>query len=867
MLGKYNGLVVFLFLFVACQTTRHVPDPSAGRQLEINDSIQTETVALAVAANPRDSLIREKEAAIHEYRGSRERKFDLLHTSLDLKFDLDSQWVIGNASLTLRPYFFEQEILELDAKDFDIHEIWLKGAEDRELAWRYNQQVVSIYLPRTYAASDTLTIGMRYTAKPNDNSGQGSQAITDNKGLYFINPENKQGKPFQIWTQGETEFNSKWFPTIDSPNERATHDIKLTVEDRYTTISNGKLLNRVSNGDGTRTDHWEMDIPHAPYLAAVVVGDFARVSDSVGDLALGYYVERGYEEGAKKVFENTPEMVNFFSNLLGVEFPWQKYDQVVVRDFVSGAMENTTISIFLEDMNLDEREALDSEWDYIIAHELIHQWFGNYVTLESWSNLPLNEAFADYAEYLWMEHKLGRDEADMYHMVAMENYLFESETKQVDLIRFYYEDKEDMFDRHSYAKGGRVLHMLRKHLGDEAFFASLNHYLTRHALSSVEIHDLRMAFEQVTGQDLNWFFDQWFLTSGHPELDVIWDRSQPDNILLTVRQQQDLTGTPLYRIPFKVSWYVGGERKEAGFVLDKAAQQFALENGEAVDLVMFDEFKELLVVKQTQDGRKQFERQLELSQSGVARYEALDSLVNQYPMDDGTARLLLDGLDDEFSSIRELSLSRILSNLDSFPLPEAAEEKILEIAESDPKNIVRSWAVDLLNKSDAEKYVPLMIRLVNDPSYYVAGAALEAYLANENNRGREEMAQRFLETNNLRMIVPLADYFTSGRRVDQQGWFDEKLKNINGENLYYFMGYYGDYYASVDGVDKETAVNMLGFLGLNHQKSYIRYAAFQNLFGFLDEEGVTAKIREIYEGESDERMKTYMGFYLEDLGE
>src|SRR5690606_8793658 len=182
------------------------------------------------------------------------------------------QWVVGNAWIPLTPYFFEQEVLELDAKDFDIHEVWLKGPENRELGWRYNQEVVTVYLSRTYVAGDTLTIGMRYTAKPNENSGEGSQAITDTKGLYFINPEKKPGKPIQICTQGETEFNSKWFPTIDSPNERATHDIKLTVEDQYTTISNGKLLAQTSNGDGTRTDHWEMDIPHAPSLTAVAAG-------------------------------------------------------------------------------------------------------------------------------------------------------------------------------------------------------------------------------------------------------------------------------------------------------------------------------------------------------------------------------------------------------------------------------------------------------------------------------------------------------------------------------------------------------------------------------------------------------------------
>src|SRR5690606_14214706 len=324
-------------------------------------------------------------------------------------------------------------------------------------------------------------------------------------------------------------------------------------------------------------------------------------------------------------------MISFFSRLLGVPFPWPKYDQIVVRDFVSGAMENTTASIFMEELNLDEREAIDSEWDYIIAHELFHQWFGNYVTMESWSNLPLNESFADYSEYLWLEHKEGKDIADIHHIVALEAYLSEAEKKQVDLIRYNYADQEDMFDSHSYAKGGRVLHMLRKYLGDGAFFASLNHYLEQHALSSVEIHDLRLAFEKITGRDLNWFFNQWFLASGHPLLDIKFDYSQPENILLTVEQKQDLSTTPLYKLPFTVTWYQKGQRMEARFVLDQAAQQVALENGENTDLVLFDESLEVLAQKQTYRGKDHLKKQAVMADAGIARYEAIDSLTNNYP--------------------------------------------------------------------------------------------------------------------------------------------------------------------------------------------------------------------------------------------
>lgn len=806
----------------------------------------------------------EGEQKLSNYKGSRERKFDLIHTSLDLRFEYDSQFVKGKAKLTLKPYFFDQEILELDAKDFDIHEVWLeRGSESLPLATTYNQQMVTIYLPKRFSAKDTLAIGMTYTAKPNTNSGKGSKAITDNKGLYFINPHQTENKPVQIWTQGETEHNSKWFPTIDSPNERATQDIKLTVEDKYLTVSNGVLTSQINNQDGTRTDHWVMDQPHAPYLAALVVGEFAEVRDSVGTLPLRYLVEKQYEQGAKKVFHNTPEMLRFFSGLLGVDYPWANYDQIVVRDFVSGAMENTTASIFMEALNMDERAAIDSEWDYIIAHELFHQWFGNLVTLESWANLPLNEAFADYSEYLWMEHKQGRDKADMHHMVAMESYFSEASSKQVEMIRYFHEDSEDMFDNHSYAKGGRILHMLRTYLGDEAFFASLNVYLNDNAYSSVEIHDLRQAFEKVTGKDLNWFFNQWFLASGHPVLDIQFDYSQPDNILLTVAQKQDLTTTPLYKIPFKVSWYIAGERKEAEFVLNQAEQRFALENGPGTDLVIFDEAFELLANRQTYQGRDHFEKQLKMSQFGISRYEALDSLTNNYPLDEKMAVLLKEALGDSFSSVRQLALAKVQGNLDSLSLSTGDEDRIVAMAEGDPDNIVRSGAIELLNKIGKDKYAPMFLRLLNDSSYYVAGSALAAYLENENNSNRERLVERFLDFNSIHLLVPLADYLTTESDGSRADWFHRQLESLAGESLYYFIGYYGDYFARLIDLDHGPAIAHLSALATDHSASYIRLAAFQALFGFIDEAGVLEKAKAIHAAEGDKMVKEYQSFFLE----
>lgn len=855
----YIGIILLLTVFsFSCKPSRLVPDSSTENQTENDPLVELDSQNVA------RELVRRKEHLLLDYQGSRERKFDLLHTSLDLRFDYSSQQVIGEARLTLKPYFFDQNILELDARDFDVHDVWLEeDAGPRPLAVKYNQHVAELYLPRNFTAEDTLTIVMFYTARPNSNSGSGSKAITDNKGLYFINPDKTENKPVQIWTQGETAHNSKWFPTIDSPNERATHDIKLTVEKQYLTISNGELESQVDNDDGTRTDHWVMNKPHAPYLTAIVVGEFATIEDTTGKVPLRYFVEEDYRQGAKRVFENTPEMVVFFSEILGVEFPWQKYDQVVVRDFVSGAMENTTASIFMEALNMDEREAIDSEWDYIIAHELFHQWFGNLVTLESWGNLPLNEAFADYSEYLWMEHKNGKDKADMQHVIAMEQYFAEAQEKQVDLIRYYYQDSEDMFDSHSYAKGGRVLHMLRRYLGDSAFFTSLNYYLKQHAFSSVEIHDLRMAFEKITGMDLNWFFNQWFLSSGHPVLDVKFDHSQPDNILLTVRQTQDLPSTPLYKIPFKVSWYTGEERNEAEFVLNQAAQQFALENGKPVDLVMFDESKAVLSENKTYYGRDHFEKQAQISQSGIARYEALDSLSNNYPYDTRMGNLLNEAMGDSFSSVRELALAKLQSNLDSTGLSDDDKRKIETMAEADPDNKVRAGAVELLSKIGKDEYAGLFLKLMTDSSYYVAGAALTSYLENDNNKNRDKLADQFLDSRNIQLLVPLADYMTEEGDVSKIEWFHSQLNNLSGESLYYFIGYYGDYFARLSDLDHGQAVENLFQLSRNNSATYVRVAAFQSLFGFIDETGVLEKVKVLHAEETDDKAKAYQRLFLE----
>jgi aminopeptidase N len=811
-----------------------------------------------------EEVIAALENKISDYKGSDTRYFDLIHTSLDLSFDYEKEWVNGVAILTLKPYFYPQKELILDAQDFEIHAYALvQNGKESELNFRYNGQKVTAFLPQTYSSNDTIQIKIKYTAKPNENPQLGSAAITDTKGLYFINPRGEDpNKPTMIWTQGETEHNSKWFPTIDSPIERMTQDIRMTVDNKYRTISNGVLKSSKNNNNGTRTDHWVMDLPHAPYLAAVIVGDFVQIKDEWEGIPVNYYVEKEFEEGAKTVFQNTPEMIGFFSNILGVRYPWQKYEQVVVRDFVSGAMENTTISVFMEQLNLDARAAIDSEWDGIIAHELFHQWIGDYVTNESWANLTLNEAFANYSEYLWYEYKNGKDDADMHHISEMEQYFEESKEKQVDLIRFYYDNSEDMFDSHSYAKGGRILHMLRRHIGDEAFFAALKLYLDKNAFSSVEVHDLRMAFEKVTGQDLNWYFNQWFLNSGHPTLEYEVDYSQPENILLTVTQKQDLSTTPLYKIPFRVSWYHEGKRYEKELVLDKAWKQFAIENSVPVTELYFDEALELLAEKKSKRGVDHFKKQFSLSTLGVARFEALDSLGNTYADDPEVASLVGRALNDPFWAIREAAIMQVAQHPEWLLEINGLEETLFELAENDPKNTVRQGAIEMLGVIDPDKYSGEFLRWMNHPSYYVAGSALGAYLENEDNINREEIAERFQAEKNIRLLVPVAEYYITNLIPGKAEWFHTNLAKQSSESLYYFLGYYSEYFVQNPGEGSETAINNLYKIAKDNTSNYIRIGAFMGLFGFIDEPGVLEKAKELYSLEKDDLAKRYEEFFL-----
>ncbi len=759
-----------------------------------------------------------------EYQASETRKYDILHTKLNVKFNYDSAQMSGEATLTIKPYFYSIRSIDLNARGFTIRKVALSKKDDLyDLKYRYEKDVISIALDKQYSKNDSFNIFISYISNPNKLEKGGSAAINNDKGLYFINPDGKDSlKPIQIWTQGETQSNSAWFPTFDHPNERMTEEICMRVKDKYTTLSNGELYFQLHNTDSTRTDCWKMDFPIAPYLVMMAVGDYAIVKDKWRDKEVNYYVEKKYLPDAKQIFGKTPAMIEFFSKTLGVAYPWNKYSQIVVRDYVSGAMENTTATIHGEFLQQTRREMIDGDHEDIIAHELFHQWFGDYVTCESWSNLPLNESFATYGEYLWFEYSEGRDMADDHLWSDLIRYQQESRTKQENLIRFYYDDREDMFDGHSYQKGGRVLHMLRKYVGDEAFFASLKLYLEKNKFNSVEMHQLRLAFEEVTGEDLNWFFNQWCYSSGHPKLTFSYsfdDVNKKQHI--TIAQQQDLTSSPLFKLPILVDLYFPDTVIRHKITISKTNEEFTFDANTKPLLVNVDAEKMLLCDKEEYKTTNEWIYQYKHAPLYLDRAEAIYALgkneqqkegnntlikysnepsfliietrsnrLKKTAVDSLAALTLLDALSDRSPDARQTALELLDKN--TSPV-KGLKEKLILLVESDKKSRVRALALEVLvKKFPSDELLPLLNKGMQDSSYAVISKALKG-LVKLNKEEALKRAAVLEKEENQTLLLSVANVYSEIGSDKNNEFFVILLNRLEGWSRVTGVNTYGKF--------------------------------------------------------------------------
>ncbi|MBS2014686.1 MAG: HEAT repeat domain-containing protein [Deltaproteobacteria bacterium] len=460
----------------------------------------------------------------------RDRPFAIEHLALDLALDFVKKSIRGAASLRIRRVDPDARRIELDAIAFTVDAVTIDGKDAR---YTYDGRRMSVDVPSALA---TGVLVIAYSATPR-------------KGLYFLEPdEHVMTRPRQAWTQCQEEDARHIFPCHDKPHVKMTTETRVRVPKGFSVLSNGELASRETADDGFETFHWKMNEPHPSYLMTIVAGEFAVFGDKVKvgsgeearEVPLTYLVPRGREADGRRTFGRTPEMVTYFSELTGVAYPWNKYAQVVVSDFIFGGMENTTATTMYEHILLDERAAIDVTSDDLIAHELAHQWFGDYVTCRDWSEGWLNEGFATFMEHVWREKHLGRDEYEYGIKNDLSSYLGEAHGRyRRAVVCQDYDAPLDLFDRHLYEKGGLALHVLRTELGDALFWKGVSLYLHRHARSVVETRDLLRALEEVSGRSLGRRFEELVYKPGHPEVEV--DLSWDDGVLACSLKQTQST--------------------------------------------------------------------------------------------------------------------------------------------------------------------------------------------------------------------------------------------------------------------------------------------------------------------------------------
>jgi aminopeptidase N len=757
---KHLIAIALLCSLLSCHSSKPIVFPSYTIDNEWLDTLVVRAEKIEIRHNRPSSV----------YRPSSVQSFDLLHTRLNLKLNWEERSVSGVARLKMKPYFYPASTVVLDAVNFDISRILLVGEpNDSPLQHEYDGKKLRIQLDRPYYRDEELEISIEYKAFPERGASEQAYLIGSDQGLFFIDPANTHpGKPTQVWTQGQTQYNSRWFPTFDQPNERCTQDLYITVADSLVTLSNGILANREIHLDGTRTDHWKLELPHAPYLFALVVGEYAVVADSWNGLDLEYYVYPEYEKDARSIFNHTPEMLSFFSELTGIPYPWPKYSQVIVSDFVSGAMENTTAVIFSEGFQKCREDLVDFPNDLIVAHELSHHWFGNLVTCESWANLTLNEGFANYAEYLWTDHKYGVQAAELHRFSEQQQYLQSARNHTRPLIDFEYRHRDELFDFHSYNKGGLILHMLRLYLGDEAFFTGMNRYLNRNMFGSVEAHDLRLVMESISGEDLNWFFNQWFFDKGHPVLEAHYQYSDSlGAVSIELNQVQDSSlHRSVFRFPLSVRFlYPDGEKQDTTIWMNHKRERFILESKRQPEVVLFNAGNELLGEINTAYTPGEWAFIFQNDEHIVNQYLAISVLSNST----GFVTLFEDALGHENWQIRSIALQNLPATWNEHTI-----SRLKTMLAGDDHPLIRTRVFRYLEMRGLLDEKMVLSRMEQDSSASVLSYSLD-WLDNREHPLAEKMAVRYLDNPSHSIEIPVAGILAKSGRADYLAYFENRL--------------------------------------------------------------------------------------------
>lgn len=578
------------------------------------------------------------------------RRIDVHHIRLDIDLDLRGKHLDGRATIDFSPLpaFFErtrQPVVELDAHGLDVSAVRLGDAEAKPSEVHFDLTDDRLLIT---AQDGVIKPGQKYRIEVD-------YSVTDPPtGLHFFGPTKQAPDiPLMVWSQGEPQANHYWFPCIDNSNERQSTELNVRVNAGVEVLSNGKLISRKNSAIGRTTFHWKQEKEHVAYLVTLVAGRFNVTTEEWQGKPVTYYVPENRKEDVERTFGRTKPMLDFFSKRYGIEYPWDKYAQVVVEQFTFGGMENTSATTLYHRALHDERAIVDSTPDWLIAHELAHQWWGDLVTCKDWSHLWLNEGFAKYSESLWAEHALGRDERD-WQMLEDSRAARSGSTQTRPIVDRHYPTPGSMFDNRVYPKGAWVLHMLRSRLGDEDFFRGLQRYGTIMAYQTAETSDLRKTFERLYGLSLERFFHDWTERPGNPKL-LVETEWQPQSKRLKVHvkqtQKEDVFEIPV-RIDVQVKGYEESQSAINRLMNEREFTEYVALSGTPESVDVDPEFALLAQIDQKQS-LKLWESQLKKQTVGTvpSRVRAAEHFGTVRT--DNSRQLLADALaNDGFYGIR-----------------------------------------------------------------------------------------------------------------------------------------------------------------------------------------------------------------------
>ena len=637
------------------------------------------------------------------------------HIFLDLELDIPNKSFQGTCNLTLAPVRQGIKQLTLDAVDLEIESVFIDNVS-QPFDYDGDKLTINLLQPTT---DKQIKIAIAYHKRQ------------PQRGLYFITPDRHYpDKPVQVWTQGEDEDSRFWFPCFDYPGQLATSEIKVKVAKPYLAVSNGELLATEEAGDYT-IYHWLQQQIHPTYLMTLAVGDFAVIEDCWQNIPVTYYVAKNRQGDARRSMGKTPRMIEFFSRKFGYSYPYPKYAQVCVDEFIFGGMENTSTTLLTDRCLLDERAALDNKMsESLVAHELAHQWFGDLVVIKHWSHAWLKEGMASYAEVLWTEQEYGKDDAAYYRLREARNYIKEDSSRyRRPIVTNVYREAIELYDRHLYEKGACVYHQIRTILGDELFDKAIHTFVQDNAHKTVETVDLLRAIEKATGYNLSPLFDQYVFRGGHPEFKVSysWDgNSNLACVSVTQTQAQENNGkvNNLFdlKIPLAFGYKNNKPQEKVKFTtfmlkIQQKEQSFYFPLPKKPDFVSFDLGNNYLKTVNLEYPIPELKVQLKYDPDPVSRIYAATALAKKGNLE--VIKVLRQALTkDAFWGVR----AEVAKQLGKIKLDQATDALIAGLKDEDAR--VRRAVVEALSEIKTETtYATLHDQASKgDASYYVEAA-------------------------------------------------------------------------------------------------------------------------------------------------